>query len=70
MLLTRRSERILAEFGVDLMVAEPVYRERMEADEKPHPFTLIERQGLLALGTMWKERLEDDSTLDRPAAGA
>jgi hypothetical protein len=53
--MSRRSERMLHAFGLDLMVIEPVYRERMPYDDSEFRFTLIERQGLMVIGTMYKE---------------
>ena len=53
--MTRRSERMLYSFGLDLMVVEKVWRERMPADDKDYQFTPIEREGLMVLGTQYKE---------------
>lgn len=51
-----RSEAILAEFGLTEMCIEPIYRERMPADERPGQLTRDERESVLVLAEMLRER--------------
>jgi len=51
-----RSERMLNEFGLTEAVAEPIYRERQRADDRPGSFTRIEYEGLMVIAQMYKER--------------
>ena len=54
-LYSRRSERMLQKFGLDLMVVEPIYRERMPSDDRDAHFTPIEREGLMVMSELLKE---------------
>lgn len=56
-LASRRAERMLHEFGLDMMVIEGIWRERKPADDKSdiHLFNRIERQGLMTLATRFME---------------
>ena len=51
-----RSERLLNEFGLTEQVAEPIYRERMPADDKEGAFNRIEYEGLMVIAQMFRER--------------
>ena len=51
-----RSERMLNEFGLTEAVAEPIFRERQRADDRPGSFTRIEYEGLMVMSQMYKER--------------
>ena len=52
---SRRSELMFIEFGLDQMVMEPIYRERMLADDRPGHFSQIEREGLMVMSELLKE---------------
>lgn len=47
---------MFAEFGLDLMVTEPIWRERQPTDTWSYGFLPIEREVFMVMGTMWKER--------------
>lgn len=65
---SRRSERMLAPFGLIYMTSEPIMRERMEYDTAPHRvdefFTPIEREGLMVKREMFREKGGDTQCLD------
>lgn len=60
-LATRRSERMLQQFGLDQMVSEPIMRERTVLDDEPARLNYYERQGLMVVAEVCKEKNTWDS---------